>query len=251
MLPARHPTGIIGLTFLLSLLLFALGTAAAVYLYHQHAVSADILSENVGSRRVAGELEGTLQDLIAGQFRNDLFYRIGVFTIDLPPLRERLEDLPLLVDHFLRRFSYELHKDVKQIAPDALELLRRHPWPGNLRELQSVLKRAILATTGPVLLPDFLPDALRASDPPLPATSGKSFSDAFIVERLQAGAENLYAESLALMERQLIVRILEHTQGNQLQAARILGITRSSLRFKIRALGITIERAIAADDETG
>ena len=98
----------------------------------------------------------------AGDFRADLFYRLSVFMIRLPPLRERPGDLPLLVEHFVRRFSRELGKDVAQVTPEVLETLCRYPWPGNLRELQSVLKQAILRTTGPVLLPDFLP-ALAAS----------------------------------------------------------------------------------------
>src|SRR4051794_1301255 len=86
----------------------------------------------------------------AGEFRDDLYYRLSVVTIALPPLRERLEDLPVLIGHFLRRFSPELGKDVFQAAPDALELLRHYPWPGNLRELQSVLKWSLLRAQGPV-----------------------------------------------------------------------------------------------------
>ena len=79
-----------------------------------------------------------------GKFRPDLYYRLGVFTIHLPPLRERGDDLPLLVQHFLRRFSRELGREVREVAPEALERLRGYPWPGNIRELQSVLKQALL-----------------------------------------------------------------------------------------------------------
>src|SRR4051812_48929755 len=85
----------------------------------------------------------------AGEFREDLYYRLGVVTIVLPPLRERGDDLSLLIDHFLKRFSPEMGKEVYRVAPEALELLRRHPWPGNLRELQSVLKQALLRAQGP------------------------------------------------------------------------------------------------------
>src|SRR5207237_4046840 len=91
-----------------------------------------------------------------GKFRPDLYYRLGVFTIHLPPLRERGNDLPLLVRHYLRRFSRELGRDVQEIAPEALERLRNYAWPGNIRELQSVLKQALLRATGPLLLPAFL-----------------------------------------------------------------------------------------------
>src|SRR5205807_7135709 len=88
-----------------------------------------------------------------GKFRPDLYYRLNVFAIHLPPLRERGEDLPLLVRHYLRRFSRELGREVRDVAPEALERLRDYSWPGNIRELQSVLKQALLKASGPVLLP--------------------------------------------------------------------------------------------------
>src|SRR5262249_52113763 len=95
-----------------------------------------------------------------GRFRPDLYYRLGVFNIHLPALRERGEDLPLLVHYFVRRFSRELGREVSEVAPEALERLRHYPWAGNVRELQSVLKQALLRATGPVLLPAFLPENL-------------------------------------------------------------------------------------------
>jgi two-component system nitrogen regulation response regulator GlnG len=98
-----------------------------------------------------------------GKFRADLYYRLSVFTIHLPPLRERGEDLPLLVQHFLRRFSHELGRAVRHVAPAALEQLRHYDWPGNIRELQSVLKQALLQASGAVLLPAFLPGSLGRS----------------------------------------------------------------------------------------
>src|SRR5437762_11155305 len=93
-----------------------------------------------------------------GKFRADLYYRLSVFTIPLPPLRERGDDLPLLVQHYLRRFSRELGREVRDVAPEALERLRNGSWPGNIRELQSVLKQALLQASGTVLLPAFLPE---------------------------------------------------------------------------------------------
>ena len=97
-----------------------------------------------------------------GKFRPDLYYRLGVFTIHLPPLRERGEDLALLVQFYLRRVSRELGREVREVAPEALERLRGYSWPGNVRELQSVLKQALLRAHGPVLLPDFLPELPEA-----------------------------------------------------------------------------------------
>ena len=95
-----------------------------------------------------------------GKFRPDLYYRLGVFTIHLPPLRERGDDLLMLVQYYLRRFNRELGREVREVAPEGLERLRGYPWPGNIRELQSVLKQALLKASGPVLLPAFLPEPL-------------------------------------------------------------------------------------------
>jgi DNA-binding NtrC family response regulator len=194
-----------------------------------------------------------LEQLTAsGQFRSDLYYRLSVYTIRLPPLRERLDDLPLLVDHFRKRFSRELSKEVLQVAPEALDILRQHPWPGNLRELQGVIKQALLEATGPILVPEFLPESVKTRTPRARTVveSEIRFLDAFIEERLQTSSQDLYAEALAQMEKQLLTRVLEHTRGNQLQAAKVLGITRSSLRFKLRSHGITIERSVGSEDDT-
>jgi two-component system nitrogen regulation response regulator GlnG len=197
-------------------------------------------------------------EVAAGRFRRDLFYRLSVFTIHLPPLRERGDDLPLLVQHYLRRYGRELGKEIKAVAPEALELLRRYPWPGNVRELQSVLKQALLLATGPVLLPDFLPPALRPHPAEAPAvtagpdgaaTAADSGLEHFLDERIRAGSEDLYAEALRRLERSLLTHVLRHTGGNQLQAARILGITRGSLRAKLRDLGIRIDRTVSGGDE--
>jgi len=185
-----------------------------------------------------------------GRFRADLYYRLSVFAIALPPLRERGEDLPLLVGHFLRRFSRELNKQVSQVAPEALALLERHSWPGNLRELQSVLKQALLCSRGPVLLPEFLPASFSAGGGKgltlLAAEGHPDFDvlfDAFIKECLQAGSGRLYAQFQSFVDRHLLLHLMRHTRGNQLRAARILGITRNKLRNKLRALGIPTEHA--------
>jgi two-component system nitrogen regulation response regulator GlnG len=182
------------------------------------------------------------------KFRGDLYYRLSVFTIALPPLRERGEDLALLVSHFLKRFSHDMGKEVYHCDPEALALLRRYDWPGNLRELQSVLKQALLQATGPVLLPDFLPTALRAEPRALllPPTAPGPDWEKFIDDRLQAATRDLFADWQQLTERHLITRVLRFTEGNQVKAAQILGVARNSLRSKIRSLGITIGRWIEA-----
>lgn len=174
----------------------------------------------------------------ASLFRADLYYRLNVYTIALPPLRERGGDLPLLIRQFVRHFSRQLGKEVREVAPDTLELLQRYPWPGNVRELQSVLKNALLHATGPVLLRDFLPPLLRGAASASAPEDRKDLNwEHFVDERLQAGTENLYAEWQAQMDRRLLARVMAHTGGNQSEAARILGIHRATLRTKLEAFG--------------
>ena len=185
----------------------------------------------------------------AGRFRQDLFFRLNVFSIHLPPLRERDGDLLLMVDHYLRRYGQELGRPVRAVAPEALAALQAYRWPGNVRELQNVLKQALLEMRGEVLLPDDLPAVVTA---PPPATPAGGFDwDAFVAGRIAAGSTEVYAESLERMEREVLVRVLKHTGGNQLQAAKLLGITRGSLRTKIRALGIGIGREVWSEDDQG
>lgn len=200
-------------------------------------------------RVIAATNRDLAQMVAAGEFRGDLYYRLGIVTITVPPLRERIEDLPLLVEHFLKRFSPEMGKDVYRIAPEALEVLGRHSWPGNIRELQSVLKQALLRTQGPVLVADFLPASVRGEEDPAGSMAGSFDWEGFLDDRIRVGSQDLYAEALAVMERSLVTRVLRHTGGNQLQAAKILGITRGSLRTKIRTLGISIERSVWAPDD--
>src|SRR5262249_48293228 len=185
-----------------------------------------------------------------GKFRPDLYYRLGVFTIHLPPLRERGEDLPLLVRHFLRRFSRELGREVHEVAPEALERLRGYAWPGNIRELQSGLKQALLQASGPVLLPAFLPEVAGGPGEAGPAPAGADLGlEAFIRQRLGPEAQDLYAEVHRQVDRALLPRVLEFTGGNQNQAARLLGIARQTLRQKLRDLGLHVTHSVEADED--
>jgi two-component system, NtrC family, response regulator AtoC len=186
-----------------------------------------------------------------GRFRGDLFFRLNVFSIKLPPLRERGEDLQLMIDWFVNRFGRELSKPVQTITPDTFALLQKYPWRGNVRELQSVLQSAILKMRGNVLTAEDLPILMPTNDS-LPKTelSGPSFDwNIFVQDRVLAGSKNLYAEALALMEREILTRVLRRTQGNQLQAANILGITRGTLRTKLKQLHIVIERSVWSEDD--
>jgi DNA-binding NtrC family response regulator len=176
------------------------------------------------------------------KFRPDLYYRLGVFTIHLPPLRERGDDLPLLVRHYVRRFSRELERDVRAVAPAALERLRGYAWPGNIRELQSVLKQALLRASGPVLLPAFLPEQLDGPDeagPTLAQTEEPGVETFVIRQRLAPDVRDLHAETHRQVDRLLLLRVLECTRGNLQKAALLLGIARQTLRLKMRDLGLS------------
>ena len=174
-----------------------------------------------------------------GLFRSDLYFRLSVVTIHLPPLRDREDDLRLLAEYFLRKYSKEFGKHVRTLATETLELLAQYHWPGNVRELESVMKQSLLTARGNVLLAEFLP----------PLVSDESFRDGqhdngqylsreFVSERLEAGSQNLYAEAITNAERHLFRHVLKHTNGNQLKAAGILGISRVTLRSKLKSLGI-------------
>jgi two-component system nitrogen regulation response regulator GlnG len=124
-------------------------------------------------------------------------------------------------------------------------VLRAYPWPGNVRELQSVLRQALLEARGEVLLPAFLPESLHRPGEPV----GYAFAlEMFIAERLAAGTRALHAETIAAVERVLLSAVLTHTGGNQLRAAEVLGITRKTLRARLRELGLTITRSVGPVD---
>ena len=202
--------------------------------------------------RLIAATNANLESLVEqGRFRTDLYFRLNVFSIKLPPLRDRPGDVALLTDHYVRRFAPHLGKPGLRLDPDVVPVLERYPWPGNVRELQSVLKQAILHCRTTVLTAIDLPAGVAL--PPEPAAAapgGPAFSwEEFVRTRIASGSDSLYAESLTLMEREVLMRVLQHTGGNQVQSARILGITRGSLRNKIRSLNISIGKSVWSEDE--
>jgi DNA-binding NtrC family response regulator len=184
-----------------------------------------------------------------GKFRADLYYRLSVFSINLPALRERDEDLAMLVLYYLRRFSRELGRDVVTVDPEALARLRAYHWPGNIRELQSVVKQALLQSRGSVLLPSFLPELSVASAEPASPSGVNLELEAFIRQRLQPDARDLYSEVHGQVDRFLLTRVLEYAGGSQHKAARLLGISRQTLRLKLRDLGLRVTSSVEADDD--
>jgi two-component system, NtrC family, nitrogen regulation response regulator GlnG len=196
-----------------------------------------------------------LEAMVAhGDFRADLYYRLNGFPIILPPLRERGSDIALLVEHFLALFSRAMRKTLSEVSSGAMDLLVGYSWPGNVRELQSTLKQAMLQATGPVLLPEFLPSPLQGVgrpelSVPVAGASQAQPLEVFINKEIQCGTHSLYTDTIASVERILLTRVLCHTDGNQSQAARILGMTRGFLRNKIREHGIAINSSVHVTDD--
>jgi two-component system response regulator AtoC len=173
----------------------------------------------LSNARIIAATNKNLADLVNRRgFREDLYFRLRVITIDIPPLRERKEDIPLLVEYFVNRINRGLHKSVTKIPRSVMDSLIKHDWPGNVRELENVLTRAILLTKGKVLLHDCVTDSLR--------------KDAFMNE------ENFQVVPLREMERKYIVKVLKLADWNKGKACEILGITRPTLRHKMKLYGI-------------
>jgi two-component system nitrogen regulation response regulator GlnG len=187
-----------------------------------------------------------------GKFRPDLYYRLGVFSIHLPPLRERGDDLPLLAQHYVCRFSRELGREVRHLAPETVARLRCYSWPGNIRELQSILKQALLQASGAVLLPAFLPESLDGTGEgphPVSPAAEPGVGTFLIRQRIGPDVRDLYAETHRQLDRQLLSRALEYTHGNLQQAALLLGIARQTLRLKLRDLGLSVTRTVEVEED--
>jgi nitrogen regulation protein NR(I) len=198
------------------------------------------------------DLEKAMRD---GSFRQDLYYRLKVVTLHLPPLRERPEDIPELVRYFLQRFGPQINRNVKDIAPRALEKLMRHHWPGNVRELENGVQRALVVAKGnTVLAEDFYLEGLEQE------ISGPEKQMDF-EERLQLLMEPVFkelaehskrsldADLMSAVEKILIKRALREKKGNQVQAAILLGISRNTLRSKIERYRIRKDVAITEGEE--
>jgi DNA-binding NtrC family response regulator len=171
-----------------------------------HEIQADvriIAATNVDLRQLVRE----------GKFREDLFYRLNVITIDLPPLRQRKEDIPLLVEFFLRRYSQENDRPLRRLTPEALRPLVNYSWPGNVRELENVIERAVVLSSSPEIGPDLLPDTVVGRGSPIP-----------------------------LIERHIILDMLEKCGWNQTETAERFHIPLSTLNQKIKRLSIEIKK---------
>lgn len=203
--------------------------------------------------RILAATNQNLERLIdQGRFRLDLYYRLRGVTISLPPLRDRVEDIPELAHNFLFRFNRELNTSVSSIAEESLEKLQEYSWPGNVRELQCVMREALLRSAGSVLLPEFLPPELqRDASPwaprlPIPSVEGLESWESLAIDAQNAistGCRGVYRAVLERFDALLVAAALEKTEGNQAAAAELLGLSRPTLRAKIRAAAAAQERA--------
>jgi two-component system nitrogen regulation response regulator GlnG len=200
-------------------------------------------------RLLAATNKDLRQEIEAGRFRADLFYRLNVFIIHLPPLRERREDIPLLIERFLQEPGTGAAR-VRSVAPDALERLMNYDWPGNVRQLQSMLKYAVIQAAGDILTLDCLPASLRPELPVGEQPAGSTALEHLTKSYLRAGETDIYRRVSLEMDRIVLETVLRHVKGNQVQASELLGISRTTLRSKLRLLGMVSERFSAQDDES-
>ncbi|MEW4526859.1 sigma-54 dependent transcriptional regulator [Maioricimonas sp. JC845] len=206
----------------------------------------ETVSSNV---RILAATNRDLEQAIAQrEFRQDLFYRLNTFTIRLPALRDRLDDLPLLVTHFVRMVCRDLDREVPAISPEALDALRSHDWPGNVRELQSAVRYAVVHATGDLITPDSLPDEVtgRPWTGPAPALSDDDWSGLrhHIRQLLADGRADLNDAVHQDVDRVLLEEVLAHVEGHQTRAAELLGISRTTLRSRLQQLGLQIGKSI-------
>jgi PAS domain S-box-containing protein len=177
-----------------------------------HSIKADV--------RIITATNMNLMELVEeGRFRTDLYYRINVFRLDLPPLRERMEDIPLLVNHFIAKFSALRGKEISGVSPEALAILMKHEYPGNVRELENIIEHAFVLCPGGMIQPEHLPD------------------------ELQPRTKLAHSETIDLLgeyEKDLILSALQKNQWNRLKTAKDLGIHKTTLFRKIRKLGIDL-----------
>ncbi|MYJ24709.1 MAG: sigma-54-dependent Fis family transcriptional regulator, partial [Holophagales bacterium] len=180
--------------------------------------------------RLVAATNADLEERVSnGEFREDLYYRLNVITIQLPPLSRRVEDIPLISQHFLRMYSNENEKSTRRLTPEAMDVLMAHPWPGNVRELENVIERAVVLSTGEEIGLDLLPAGLREGETavPTPASLPKT------------GVS--FKEAVSAYERELIVRALQACGGVQKRAAERLKVKPTTLHEMMKRLQVTIE----------
>ena len=194
----------------------------------------------VDVRLVAATNRDLLAEIQKGRFREDLYYRLNVVPIHVPPLRDRREDIPDLVRHMLEKFHQRLGKAIDQVTPEAMACLTAYAWPGNVRELENLLERTVLFCSGPSIDSKDLPEALlpTAAERPAAVEGPVPPPGAPHVASEDASLKDIVRAETERVERSLIVAALEETGGNVTQAAKRLKISRKSLQIKMKELGL-------------
>jgi two-component system response regulator AtoC len=185
----------------------------------------DTKDTRVDVRVIAATVRDLTSEVKEGRFREDLYYRLNVLQLALPPLRERAGDLPLLIDHFLDKYNARLGTRVRGVAPDALKRMMRYAFPGNVRELENMIERAVVLAEGETITLDDLPEWLREDRDPVAVTLGTG--------------ELSIKRTTRVIEETLIRRALEQTRGNRTAAARLLEISHRALLYKIKEYGVS------------
>jgi len=184
----------------------------------------DSKTKTINVRVIAATSKNLKEEAAKGNFREDLFYRLNVLQINIPPLRERIEDIPVLCQHFIHQFNASLNKNITSITPESMFLIRSHRWPGNVRELENVIEHAMVVADGNRILPENLPAEFVKSAP--------HGEDEAVIE---GGS---LKDAQKALEKKMIIRALEETGGNRTQAAKILEISHPSLLSKIKTYRI-------------
>jgi nitrogen regulation protein NR(I) len=204
--------------------------------------------------RVIAATNRPLEQAVAKrQFREDLFYRLNVVRVHLPALRERRTDIRLLVNYFLKNFAKEQQTAPKSVGPGVVKTLEKYHWPGNVRELENIIRRALVVAKGDAILLSDLPPEIMSSDgtpagaPVSAAVGDGGDSDMAVVARqlFQWARRDPKLKVIPEVERELVIQALKETNGNQVHAAKILGITRATLRKRVEKFGIQKELRIA------
>ncbi|MBV8488687.1 MAG: sigma-54-dependent Fis family transcriptional regulator, partial [Planctomycetaceae bacterium] len=208
-------------------------------------------TKKVDTRIIAATNRDLLDEIDSGRFREDLYYRLNVVSIYLPPLRDRREDVEPLVLYFLKRYGEQNKREMRKVHPEAMRRLREHDWPGNVRELQNYVERAVILGTGPELSVEHLPPQLRGEPAPRPVrhrgggADVSSLTGELVRQGIRAAGPNatdLHDRIVGQVERELIQQVLQACDRVQIKAAARLGINRNTLHKKLSEYRI---------DETG
>jgi len=212
---------------------------------HEFERLGDTQTIRVDTRVIAASNCDLLEEVDARRFREDLYYRLNVVSIVLPPLRDRPEDIPELVNHFLAIYNEQNHCHVPHVEPAALEALRRYSWPGNVRELQNYVERAVVLASGDELTLELLPEQVRGGSRTRIGRRRGADPEALAAELVEQGiaatgptADNLHAAIVNRVERELIAQVMAACDGVQTKAASRLGINRNTLHKKLEEYGL-------------